>query len=232
MPVYKTIDKNYFKTWSHDMAYVLGFMAADGTITKTGRGTAFFSIAITDYKLLASIRSSFRSNHTISVRVRKEPNQKPLYRLQIGSKEIVNDLEKLGFTTRKTHSLLFPSVPKKYIGAFVRGYFDGDGNVWVGERKDRKSGLYSIQTTFTSCSKGFLTSLATEVNAIGGVKGSLSKKKGNAFKLSYSSRGSLFLYKMMYNRGTLSGGLFLPRKKKIFEEFLERSQKKTTYMRP
>jgi len=43
-----------------------------------------------------------------------------------------DDLRKLGMKERKTKSLAVPAVPNAYLQEFVRGYFDGDGNVWVG----------------------------------------------------------------------------------------------------
>jgi len=41
MPVFKSINKDFFKKWSLDMVYVLGFFAADGYITVNKRGDNF-----------------------------------------------------------------------------------------------------------------------------------------------------------------------------------------------
>ena len=59
MPIYKKIYKNFFKKWTPDMAYVLGFIYADGNIIHTKRGTWFWSIQITDEDILrACLKSS------------------------------------------------------------------------------------------------------------------------------------------------------------------------------
>src|SRR3989338_9076928 len=127
MPIYKKVNKNFFKKWTPEMAYVLGFFAADGYITVNRRGGQFWCIQITDKKLLEQIRKVVQSGHKISTRVR-DGNEKMVHRLQIGSIEMCDDLRKLGFFERKTKNLTVPHAPQKYFSDFVRGYFDGDGN--------------------------------------------------------------------------------------------------------
>lgn len=128
MPVYKKVNKDFFKNWSSDMAYVLGFFSADGYITVNKRGGQFWCIQITDKKLLEQIKKTVESEHKISTRIGRG-NESILYRLQIGSIEMCDDLRKLSLRERKTKSLIVPNVPDKYFADFVRGYFDGDGGV-------------------------------------------------------------------------------------------------------
>jgi DNA-binding transcriptional regulator WhiA len=52
--------------------------------------------------------------------------------MKINSLKIVNDLAKLGITTKKSHIVPFPDVPKVYLPSFIRGIIDGDG--WVQDR--------------------------------------------------------------------------------------------------
>jgi hypothetical protein len=80
MPIYKKVNKSFFKKWSHDMAYVLGFFAADGYITHNKRGASFWSIQIVDKKLLYEIRKVTGSEHAISERIRGG-NESTMYRL-------------------------------------------------------------------------------------------------------------------------------------------------------
>ena len=58
MPIFKTKNENFFKAWSPDMAYVLGFFAADGSMYRTNRGTYFIEFQITDKDLLLKIRET------------------------------------------------------------------------------------------------------------------------------------------------------------------------------
>ena len=56
MPVFKSVNKDFFKKWSRDMAYVLGFFAADGYITVNKRGGQFWCIDIRDKDIIERIK--------------------------------------------------------------------------------------------------------------------------------------------------------------------------------
>ena len=215
MPIYKKVNKDFFKKWSYEMAYILGFLFADGNIIFTKRGTWFWSLQITDKEILEDIKSAIDSSHNISER-KNIQNHKRLYRLQIGSKEMCGDLLKLGLTERKSKTIIFPKVPKKYFADFLRGYFDGDGGVWIGPKnKNQNSKNYIISTFFTSGSEKFLLSLRKILGEKGIFGGSLVKKE-RGFDLKYSVKDSLILCKIMYNSKC---SLFLDRKREKFEKF-------------
>jgi len=200
------------------MAYVLGFFA-DGYLTLNRRGANFWNIEIGDRDLLENIRKVIDSEHKISVRPPHPNSGNSLYRLQVGSKEMCDDLRKLGMKVRKTMSLSVPEVPDEYFSDFLRGYFDGDGCVHVGYiHKERKTQYLNIQTIFTSCSRDFLESIRLRLENFDINNGILSKGRGNYYRLVYSVNGSLKLYYFMYNTQIK---LFLDRKKLIFENFIK-----------
>ncbi len=202
------------------MAYVLGFFAADGCITVNKRGGQFWCVQITDKGLLEQIKKVVQSDHKIGVRLHNS-GKSSIYRLQIGSIEMCEDLRKLGFSERKTKSLIVPKVPQRYFSDFVRGYFDGDGNVWVGVvHKERVTQTLVIQVAFTSCSELFLKAFRQRLNASGLEGGSIYEAKGNYYRLQFSVRDTLKLYDFMYNHESHSKNtLFLERKRKIFEKY-------------
>ena len=203
------------------MAYVVGFFAADGYITVNRRGGQFWCIQITDGELLKTIKKIIKADHKINVRKGLGNNQ-DLFRLQVGSIEMCDDLRTLGFTERKTKSLVVPNVPAKYFADFVRGYFDGDGNVWVGyTHKNRKSLTLSIMTAFTSCSVNFLQNLKSRLGHVGLIGGSVYQSKKNYARLQFSTNNSLKLYNFMYNHNAYQNNLFLSRKKLIFDRFIK-----------
>ena len=222
MPIYKKVNKDFFKKWTPNMAYVLGFFAADGYITLNKRRANFWCIGITDKKLLYNIRNVIESGHKISKRI-GSGNNKNQYRLQIGSFEMCNDLRNLGFDENKTKSLAIPKVPEKYFSDFVRGYFDGDGNVWCGLlNKKRKTPTKAINVSFTSCSLTFLETLKNKLIENNIFGGCIVNGKGNYFRLTYSISSTLKLYYFMYNRTLLdTKGLFLNRKKYVFEKYIK-----------
>lgn len=199
MPIYRTINKDFFKKWTPEMTYVLGFFAADGCMIKNNRGAHFVEFHITDKDILEKIKKLLGSNHKIATRDRKNPNWKIGYRLQIGNKEIFNDLIKLGMTPRKSNVIRMPSVPNECLSHFVRGYFDGDGCVSIGEyqKKDRKSKSKVIITGFTSGSRKFLEDLRFILTKNQIIKGG-TLYQTDGCRLCFSTHDSLRLYQFMY----------------------------------
>lgn len=204
------------------MAYVLGFFAADGNLVINKRGGQFWSIEIKDRSLLQKIKKIIDSHHKISIRIKTSNGMNSkTYRLQIGSKEMCEDLRELGIKENKTYRLALPKLPDQYLPDFVRGYFDGDGHVWMGIiNKERKTPHFVIQTVFTSCSDTFLQKIKDKLEDFGISKGTVRKGRGNYFRLIYSINGSLKLYDFMYNKLSTSK-LFLKRKKDIFEKYIK-----------
>lgn len=222
MPISKNKNTSFFNKWSPEMAYVLGFFAADGSMTKNKRGACFVEFRITDKEILEKMQSAMGSDHTISVR-NGNSEHKTIYRLQIGSKEMFEDLLGLGMTPQKSLTLEFPDVPEKYLQHFVRGYFDGDGNVYLYEyqRKDRKNKISrSLSSGFTCGSKVFLEQLHKNLKRFCFLRGGSLHYRSGAHRLYYSSIDSCKLYDFMYND---QDALFLRRKKNVFERFLQKS---------
>ncbi len=218
MPVYKSIEKSFFQKWKPAMAYILGFFAADGSIDTNPRGSQYFSIQIADKDLLESIRGHLKSEHKISKKM--SPGDKvPKYRLQIGSKDMCNDLRLLGLNEQKTKSMPLPNIPTSLLDHFVRGYFDGDGGVWTGLiHKERKVPHPQILTYFTSCSKKFITGLHKTLQKRKVVKnGTIYSPKPGVYVLKYSKYDSFGLYEFMYQN--ITQDLFLERKKVIFDRY-------------
>jgi len=220
MPIYKTKDEDFFKKWSSEMAYILGFFIADGSLTINPRGSKYIDFGITDGDLLFEIRKVLKSNHRIS-KINRGDNCKKVYRLQIGSKEMFNDLLKLGLKVNKTGKEVLPKVPNIYFKDFIRGYFDGDGGVWSGlcHKKDRKKPTKVLMVTFTSGGNEMLRKIACRLNKSIGTKLKRITYYGNAFRLQYSMNDSIKLYNFMYKEIN-NKMLFLKRKKDIFDSFI------------
>lgn len=215
MPIHKNVDIDFFKTWNPEMAYILGFFAADGNMVTTKRNTHFVSLSSADRDILQKVQKEMKSDHKLSER-RTETGC--LYRFQIGSKVIFEDLNVLGFTERKSNRMIMPNIPNQYVPDFVRGYFDGDGNVWVGVlNKNRSNPTSVIQVAFTSGSKIFLIGLLDLLRKHGIKNGSLfTSKTKNFSRLHLSTLDALKLSEIMYNR---QPKLYLKRKKLRFDQF-------------
>ena len=211
-------NKEFFNEWSPEMAYVLGFLFADGYVFKNPRGSCFFCFCSTDMKIIKKIRDVLQSNHRIGLKLRNKhnPRWKDSYVLQIGSKEVFKKLGVFGVIPNKSLVIRFPKVPQEFLGDFVRGYFDGDGCVHFAKywRKDRNKWKWQFTTSFISGSKKFLVDLHSLLKDIN-FKGHLGNKV-RGYELVFSQNDSIALFKLMYNN--VSSNLFLERKYNIFKK--------------
>lgn len=127
---------SYFKTWSKDMAYVLGFLFADGCVNRAMTAVTI-CLASRDEAVLRFIKEQLSARYEI---VRKDGRidprtgrmNRPQSCLNLTSKRLCESLVGLGMKPRKTYNDdPFPDVPDVFAGDFVRGYLDGDGCVHV-----------------------------------------------------------------------------------------------------
>ena len=217
MPVYKKINRDFFKVLTTQVAYVLGFFAADGGLTKTNRGTYFITFNSADRGLIEVVKKAMGSEHKISKRI---SDNGVWYRLQIGSKEMFHDILKIGLGPNKAKRMRIPKIPKSVLRDFVRGYFDGDGNVWHGlAHKNSLMPNRVLQVAFTSASQAFLHDLHSKLRVGGIIGGSIVKVKDkNCHRLQLSTSDALKLYEIMYN---VPHRLYLKRKRLVFEKFIK-----------
>jgi hypothetical protein len=118
----------YFKTWSSDMAYFLGFFCADGHLA-TSKNTIYIQIHRKDDYILKIFHKFFEYDGPLYYR----PNSNNV-QFNIYSKEITQDLMNFGLTRHKSQELKWiEQIPEEYISHFVRGYFDGDGHVGLAQ---------------------------------------------------------------------------------------------------
>jgi len=219
VPRRKRINPGLFRKLTPNLAYVLGFFAADGNLSINKRGGCYFSFHSKDRQIIIDIRNALSSDNKVSKRVDRK-TAKIFYRLQLGSKEIVQTLQGIGFSTNKTRHLPFLNVAATMISHFVRGYFDGDGNIWQGEvHKKRKTKHKVLQLAFTSGAYGFLSQLKCCLHELLGTEGShVLSKIGPYSRLQYSTKDALKIYDFMYN--TKTPFMCLKRKKRQFDKHI------------
>jgi len=125
------INDFYFHKWSHNMAYILGFILADGCIIKTKNKNQLilsFCIARFDKCILEFIRNEISPNRKI-YNSQTIKNKTLCYdcHLEFPSKILCTKLMQLGIRPRKTGKEILPKIPTKYKYSFLQGLFDGDG---------------------------------------------------------------------------------------------------------
>ncbi len=219
-------NKHFFKSWTREMAYILGYFSADGSMYRNPRGAYFIDFVSIDKELMENAKRMFGSRHTISESfLTNRPNNKKRYRLQIGSKEMFHDLLELGLTPRKSKTLKLPVIPKQYFADFVRGNFDGDGCVKFALyiKKGRKKPSPVLATQFSSGSRDFLVSLLQKLKEYALIQGGCvyakQDKKGESYVLLMSTKDSFRFYDFIYKDA--EENVFLRRKYNIFQEAKE-----------
>ncbi|MCD6166180.1 hypothetical protein J7K19_05695 [bacterium] len=123
------IDRTRLKKWSEELAYITGLWFADGNIC--GNRIAFHSI---DLDILKEIKNFLRTKAPISYR--KSLSTK-LYVLRFADFAMARFLRSLGGIERKSYvDLNFPDIPQTYSRHFIRGFFEGDGNLSWAKTKE------------------------------------------------------------------------------------------------
>ena len=224
----KVINENFFKFWSPQMAYVLGLIFADGAVEDVRKSSRTCYIAITsnDKLLLEQVRSVLSSEHNIYSRKpriqtfghTKSYLCRETFTLRVGNKMMYQSLVEIGLTPRKSLNMKLPDIRGKFFGYFLRGYFDGDGNISCYIPKGRNKPR--IRLTFVSGSYKFLDALARKIQTILNTtsKSFLKKKGQNAYYLRYSKRDGLKILGCMYKN--LDDSPYLKRKYDIYQSFL------------
>ncbi len=210
-----SINLNFFKQWGKNMAYILGYIYADGNIMARSSRKELI-IKSKDLEILVDINKAMESNYKIK---NYKDENRSIYSLGIFRKEIVHDLIKLGLTPRKSLKMTFPKIPAVFVSHFIRGYFDGDGHVSIS--KDNY-----LAITFTSGSKKFLEGLdeVLKENSIHAT--SLNSPRNYSFHILSIRKDSRkefasFLY--------TDSGLLMKRKKIVFEKYFRKfANKKIT----
>lgn len=146
----------FFKTWTANMAYVLGVIFTDGNMFpnrfndeghKSTSYTSKVSISQKEPELLEKIRCIIGTNARITPRI-NNGIEDSLYLLILNNDEIYQDLVCLGLMPNKSLKIQYPKVPEEFEWHFIRGLWDGDGSFY----KDNNYG----RAKFVSGSKEFI----------------------------------------------------------------------------
>lgn len=122
-----SVDDDYFKKQSHNMGYILGFLAADGNISKKENKITLL-LDSQDEEILEKIRQEVNSTREIKRYNRK--TGKISSSLIVYSSSWKKDLSCFLIIPEKTLKLLPPEhLMKDYWLDYIRGFFDGDGSV-------------------------------------------------------------------------------------------------------
>lgn len=191
------INEDYFKTWSRNMAYMLGFWFADGCIY---RGRMFdITVHAKDKYIIKKFADELEYEGHIYDYVDRQA-----CRINFSCVTIYNDIVALGGKECKSLDITFPNIPKQYLPDFIRGYFDGDGCIM--QLKNNR-----LNSNFACGSEAFIRELWRILKEEAGIEGGSYSKQ--YYSLTFGKKDTIKLGKYMYQNNP---ELFLERKKAKF----------------
>jgi hypothetical protein len=180
--------------------YFIGWIASDGNI-QYKKGDYRVSLSIKDESIVDLFLGLLPGAKKYTV----EKSNGTMYILHIGNEAITKSFVDIGITPNKSNTLMMKNF--KINNHFIRGVFDGDGNVRnISLSKKREAKI-------TSGSIEFILQLQEELEK-NNIKSSIYKN-GKAFNLtttSFAETEKFYIY--MYNN---CGEMYLKRKKSLFE---------------
>lgn len=204
------VNDSFFSEQNSDMAYLLGFLMADGNVSKRDNRVQIV-LAAQDKEFLDKIYTKIGGSQV------KEfiSNNKPAVRWECFSAQIKKDLISYNVIPNKTG---FAKIPKKldekYYPDFIRGFFDGDGSVY----EDNAIGL-----NFTSHNTEILQNILDVFEKLGVPPVTLYEyryRRGNYY-IRYRTKAAIKIYDIFYRD---PGCFKLPRKYIKFSEIIQKKK--------
>lgn len=140
-----SVDEAYFdQIETEEQAYFLGLLFADGYNYRSKR-TITLDLHEKDKDILIKFNKALKNQHPLN-RVQSKKYWKNSagsvnYRLIVTNEHLSSRLQEIGCKQNKTYMLDFPKIKTKLYRHFIRGYFDGDGSVFVTKDKYNRIGL-------------------------------------------------------------------------------------------
>ena len=189
------INDNFFDILNSTNVYLLGFLAADGSIQKDG--AIKIGLSSIDKDFLWQIRKTL--NSTYPIRDYQTKDGFNVSEFIFRSEKIKETLAKYGIINNKTKILEFPkNIPQEFLIDFIRGYWDGDGTFCL-------AGNYA-RASLCGYNEKFLKDVVDILNNtynIPPVKVRQVKDKHNYY-FQYSENSAKLLYTLFYkNNPTL-----------------------------
>lgn len=184
-PIYKD-PKMFNKIDTPEKAYIIGYALADGYINDK---IVDFACCIADKELLQFISKYIGANYHEDMTYKPESKTFPHAEVHIGNRDIVTDFNKHCSSKLEKHCPIISKSLERYL---VQGFFDGDGCLTWGRRKDRNRVWQKI--SFTSSLKvleGIQRILLKQCDISTVIR---PKAKENCFVLEFASKKNVLKF--------------------------------------
>ncbi|MDD2689934.1 MAG: LAGLIDADG family homing endonuclease [Candidatus Omnitrophica bacterium] len=210
--------------WTPELAYIVGLITTDGSLSKDKRHIDFTS---NDLQLLKTFKKCLSLRNKISKKFSSHKSARKSYHLQFSDVKFYNWLLTIGLMPNKTYHLGKIKIPKLYFRDFLRGYLDGDGSIFTYTDKymSYKGKHYKYNRIYTALNSASHKNLSwikdilrKELNITGAFNSWLKNEKCvPAWTLRFAKKESLQILPWIYYRSNLP---CLIRKRRVAEKFL------------
>lgn len=205
---YKANDEFFNIIDSEIKAYLLGFLYADGYISKDGRIGILLNKK--DQEIIELMHKYIAPNSTIKYLNYQNFKRDPQVKLRFKSKQLYKKLQEFGFTTDKTHidCDILNKIPEEFKRHFIRGYLDGDGSIRYDEHISKlnpNKKWISIGLVFCNGVPNILYEIQDYFK---GIKGTI-RKYSSWYTLEYYTKESII---KIYSKLYLNCNYYLKRK--------------------
>lgn len=206
------VKDDYFSTQNNRMAYILGFLMADGNVSSTDNRIQI-SLSEQDADYLQIFYNEIGGS-PITHRVMNKTQQK-ICHWQCLSHKIKHDLALYNVIPRKTGYATIPSkLNKEFYPDFIRGYFDGDGSIWIERNGAVGFGITSHNIEILEQIIQFFAE-----QGVPKVKIKTDYRSNINYSFKYRKRATLQIYKILYYN---SDCLYMQRKFDKFQTILKK----------
>ena len=190
------LNKDIFeKIDTEEKAYWLGFILADGYIDKNYQSLEI-GLKESDKQHLEKLKTFLNSNAKIRYKEKTKS-----YSLAITSKKICQDLKKHGIENAKslTCRLNEELMNCKLQNHYIRGFWDGDGTVYIKKNKQFQIGFSKTEL--------IINDIKNNISYFNNIK-PVNKKRTNGYQISLGHKKSIEFIKYMYK----DANIYLERK--------------------
>ncbi len=198
--------------WSLEIAYAVGLITTDGSLSINKRTIDFTS---KDKELVRTFRKCLNLKNKIGYKYSSKEKIRKYWRVQFGNIIFYKWLLKIGLMPNKTKRIGLLRIPNRYFFDFLRGHLDGDGCIrkFQDPVYPNSQRLYTI---FYSASFNHLKWLQQKINFLLNIHGFIGPTT-REFRLTFAKKESLRLLPKIYPSRDIP---YLKRKYKKIESLL------------
>ncbi len=180
--------------WTSDLAYAIGLITTDGSLSIDGR---HINLTSKDLEQIQTFADILHLTNKIGTKKSSATSNKTYYQIQFGNIKFYKFLLSIGLTPNKSKSVGALKIPDTYFADFLRGHLDGDGYTYsYWDRRWKNS--FMLYTGFYSASESHIEWIFERVKTLYGIQGVIKHSNNSVFQLIFAKKSSVLLLEYLY----------------------------------